>query len=445
MYRKNHTLALAIFAICMGSFVHATDPDQPESMIYDNSSGRYFVSNFGSGEILLSDVDGNATTYFSEGIDSPAGLFIKGDTLFVANPTTIACISLSADTLITSIPIVGSSRLNDITSDFNGSLYITDSDLGYIYRLDLTTGYYGIFSDEIVFPNGIIFESVQNRILFCSSTTNYIYQLNLTDSTCTSLAKPPATGCDGLAEDNCGNIYVSCWSDGAIYAFPNSFDRPATNVIGGFSGPADISIDTVNNLLMIPQMSGNGITFSPLQPGCELVSLVSPADGSANMDTDITFEWNPVDGAVNYELMCSVWQSFKFGNITVESGTTSADVHELLPDTTYYWRVRTTEGPSKNIYGEVFSFSTKDDPTALSDLESNRPSILIIDGELKLSGLVENAACTVKIYNLAGQELMSYEYTVNESINLYSLLRGVYFISILLPGEGRYFVEKVVF
>jgi len=69
-----------------------------------------------------------------------------------------------------------------------------------------------------------------------------------------------------------------------------------------------------------------------------LVQLLSPANED-NPTSPVTFSWEAISGAVEYQLQ--VASDFEFINIvySVKLAGTSISL-EFLDDSTYYWRVR---------------------------------------------------------------------------------------------------------
>lgn len=114
----------------------------PESVIYDKKRDVFYVSNLnfeprkkdGNGFISKIDLDGKIVNLrWIEGLSSPKGMAIVGDTLFTADVDEVVAMDINDGSIIRKIPIEGAKMLNDITSDNEGNLYISDSDANLIH------------------------------------------------------------------------------------------------------------------------------------------------------------------------------------------------------------------------------------------------------------------------------------------------------------------------
>lgn len=88
-------------------------------------------------------------------------------------------------------------------------------------------------------------------------------------------------------------------------------------------------------------------------------TLSSPADGSVNLPTTITFKWNAVSGASAYHLQVSTDGSFN--NLVVDNtgiSGTSQQISGLSQETTYYWRVNASTLVFVSGWSSTWSFTT---------------------------------------------------------------------------------------
>ncbi len=236
----------------------------PESAVFDASANRYLISNVGSGDIVAIDTEGNQT-YFSRQLTRTLGMVIVGNSLFVTNASGVTGFDLSTHQQTVTIPIPGSDVLNDITADPSGNLYITDSGNGNIYRLQLDDHSTETIVTGIYWPNGILFDTLRNRILFCSFGTNApIRAIDPSDYSVTTLVTTGLTDLDGLTEDSDGNIYVSSWGSGSVYRYDPDFSSAPELFSSGHQGPADIFFHKLAHVLVVPNFNSNTVDFVPV-------------------------------------------------------------------------------------------------------------------------------------------------------------------------------------
>ncbi len=120
--------------------------------------------------------------------------------------------------------------------------------------------------------------------------------------------------------------------------------------------------------------------------------LLAPADGSQDWTPPVTLEWEPALGASTYGLEISPDAGFSSeGMKSISTGSTSHLVEELLPETTYYWRVRSSNGQAVSDYSDVYQFSTAPLPPAAPELTSpsNGASEVSTDVTLVWSGALQ--------------------------------------------------------
>lgn len=88
-------------------------------------------------------------------------------------------------------------------------------------------------------------------------------------------------------------------------------------------------------------------------------TLVSPASGSTAIPTDgQLFTWTSVPNTQQYQLEYATDANFT-NNIDYQQITnTSATLYDLMPNTTYYWRVRAINGVDFSPWSMVWNFTT---------------------------------------------------------------------------------------
>ncbi len=263
----------------------------PESIVFDHERDRYLVSNWGDGKIIQIDTD-VVQSLFSNDFERIAGLFSRGDSLFVAcniEPFIgVAIFDLTGDSLLDFIHLEGAELPNDICADTSGNLFVTDYWGSSVYKIDLCGMTASVFWDtDFDMPNGIAFDDRTNSLITTSNNEppSYpLYRISLADSTIEVLARPYLGGLDGVVFDDEYRLYVSSWSRNSIERFEPSLAGDFTRFSSGHSSPADIYFDRVNRLLCVPNFGDSTIEFIEVYPS-ELgeTMLESPDDLSLSV------------------------------------------------------------------------------------------------------------------------------------------------------------------
>jgi sugar lactone lactonase YvrE len=289
--------------------------NRPESAVYDAVRNRYLVSNYGDGRIIAIDETGTQSV-FALGKSSSAGLHIVGDTVYVGcGDQGVVGYNLETGALVMDVTIPGSVLLNDIDSDTSGNIYVSDPYGNKVYKINLADRTYSTLLDPITWPNGVLFDRQSNRLLVCTSTTHYLYSVNTGDGSYYPLTYVGEGHLDGLTRDNAGNIYVSAQGPDAVYRYESTFTEPKKLVSKGHAAPADIFYDRQNEILVVPNISGNRVDFIDFsQPDFFLVGRVlaeTVGDGDGYADPGETLDlsviaFNHGQDAVNVsgELRC---------------------------------------------------------------------------------------------------------------------------------------------
>jgi hypothetical protein len=108
----------------------------PESVFYDNLNQAIYVSNVtgdpsqkdNSGFISKLSTDGKVVNAnWITGLNAPKGMGVIGNLLYVSDIDRVAEIDIKAGKIIRFIEVPGSKFLNDIATDSQGNVYVSDS------------------------------------------------------------------------------------------------------------------------------------------------------------------------------------------------------------------------------------------------------------------------------------------------------------------------------
>ncbi|MEI6019530.1 MAG: peptidylprolyl isomerase [Bacteroidota bacterium] len=178
----------------------------------------------------------------------------------------------------------------------------------------------------------------------------------------------------------------------------------------------------------------------PLAP-----TLITPTTNTHNVDTIgyLQLKWNKVSDGIIYSVDLAYDSLFTAMDTTFDIGTNLVNYNavNLIPDTKYFWRVKTNNGGHFSNYSQVWNFTT---------LSTTAPNLVGIKtealknltvypnpstGKFFFEGLIKG--CSIKIKDTQGKLIK--DLTVDNEkmeIDLSSLNKGIYFYSISNKGGG---------
>ena len=236
-----------------------------ESVIYDKKRDVLYVTNLnleprlkdGNGFVSRVSTDGEITDlHWVDGMHAPKGTAIVGDTLFVADIDELIVIDINKGVIARKVPSAGAGMLNDITSDSDGNLYITDSDANKILKYsngNLTDW----LTNGLNLPNGLLAEN--DRLLLASMGSMDLVSIDLESKSVTKLADSLGAA-DGISFIGTKDHYIVTDWNGEIFMV--NPDKTRTSLLK----PKDQQINTADceyiaekNLLLVPTFFKNSV------------------------------------------------------------------------------------------------------------------------------------------------------------------------------------------
>jgi DNA-binding beta-propeller fold protein YncE len=282
------TLTLLLM-VCIAAHGETTNKfASPESVLFDQS--HFYVSNVGEklnptaedgdGYISLVDTKGNIIEqkYFDIPLNAPKGMAIDNNILYVADINRVVGLDVKTRQKIFEVSLKDQnvSFLNDIAIDKNGILYVSATDTGEIYQINLR-----LTADEapasrlpikkIPGPNGLVYDAQTHSLWIASFGSGNAQKGELGKLDVASLHYEKVTDVsgmlDGIAIKDNNTVLVSDW-----VAFDNSgriieidlatgTQKVLANQIGG---PADFVYISESKQLVIPRMIESRISFQSL-------------------------------------------------------------------------------------------------------------------------------------------------------------------------------------
>jgi sugar lactone lactonase YvrE len=237
----------------------------PESVIYDKARNVIYVSDMnneprkkdGNGFISKLGIDGKILDlHWVDGLSSPKGLAIAGDTLYTADVDEIVAIDINKGEITKKYTMTGMKMLNDIASAPDGTIYTADTDANKIYKYSngritewLTEGLNG--------PNGLLVDG--NILLLASQGSNDFAKIDFETKT-KKVVTEGVNHADGIAFTGIPGYYlVSDWG-GEIYMINPDFSKVSLiNTKEQNWNSADIDFVPEFNLLLVPTFFKNCI------------------------------------------------------------------------------------------------------------------------------------------------------------------------------------------
>src|ERR1051325_10316618 len=198
----------------------------PESVAYAAKQNILFVSNV-NGEPDQKDQNGFISKVspsngsiielnWVTGLNAPKGIAISNDgsKLYVSDITDLVEIDIASGKIIKRFNALGSSFLNDVVADNQGNIYVSDTGINTIYKLDGNTGNSALQvllqSPQLNGPNGLLVDNNKNKLIVVSlgplsKPGGGIEVVDLKNKTISTLGKEGTTspfgGLDGIVSN----------------------------------------------------------------------------------------------------------------------------------------------------------------------------------------------------------------------------------------------------
>ena len=272
----------------------ATELKTPESVIYVPNENVLFVSNIdgapdgkdNQGFISkVSPLNGSIIELnWVTGLNAPKGMTITNNNitnntlLYVSDITDLVEIDANSGKIINRYNAPGSGFLNDVASDNQGHVYVSDTVTNTIYRLDTknlgdnstnnnnASLQVWLQTPELNGPNGLYVDDTNNRLIVVSfgafsNPGGSIRVVDLQNRTMSSLGEEgtavPIGGLDGVEADSTGRYYyVTDNPAGKLYVV-NSNGTGYETLDLQKQGTADLGTILDQNMIIIPMMQQN--------------------------------------------------------------------------------------------------------------------------------------------------------------------------------------------
>lgn len=282
--------ALLILGLAFrGEAAQITGLESPNSFVGDPSGKEYFISNI-NGEPEARDNNGFITKLNAEGkvihlkfiqggvadvlLHAPKGMALVGSVLYIADLDQLKAFDKTSGKLIATVSFPTSSHtgvsLTDVAAAPGGMLYVSDQTANSIYRIDPSVDHRVdllIHDERLAGPAGIAIHPRTNHLITVSREKGKILDITpdgqLTELESNGFFTGRFQNLSGVDFDQWGNMYVSDITKGKIWRMTR--DHRFQVIAEYLPAPADISIDRVNNLILVPYHSVDAAEMNGLE------------------------------------------------------------------------------------------------------------------------------------------------------------------------------------
>ena len=264
------------------------DLKNPESVAYAPEQNVLFVSNV-NGKPTQKDQNGFISKVspsngsiielnWVTGLNAPKGIVTSNNksTLYVSDITDLVEINIDNGKIMKRFNAPGSAFLNDVVSDNQGNIYVSDTVTNTIYKLDtnakdgnnnISSLQTWLQSPQLNGPNGLHVDNSKNRLIVASLGNMSkpgagIEVVDLKNKTIATLGKEGTTspfgGLDGIESDTTeAHYYVTDNPAGKVYIVNADGTGYRTLIDLHTKGAADLGFITSQSTIIIPLMQDN--------------------------------------------------------------------------------------------------------------------------------------------------------------------------------------------
>ena len=228
--------------------------DLPESVLPDTKAGVIYVAIMGNsadakdgiGSIGKLDMNGKVINLdWVSGLNSPKGMAIYQNKLYVADVTDVIVIDIPKGKVERTIPVAGASFLNDATVSDKGVVYVSDSRTKKIHRI--VDNKEEVYMENIEGINGLkavgsdlYIAGGGKKLLKADASKNLI-----------NIASMPQGG-DGIEPIGNGDFIFSAWGGYIFYVYADGRNELLLDSHVEKINTADIGYDPVKRIVYVP-------------------------------------------------------------------------------------------------------------------------------------------------------------------------------------------------
>jgi hypothetical protein len=257
----------------------------PESAYVDPGTGFLFLSQIGEGGGKGKDGDGWISKLTTDGqviknkwvtgLNAPKGVRSHKGTLYVSDIDRIVAIDIAAARITKIIDVRNAVFLNDLATDSEGTVYVSDLAASKIYQYK--NGEVTVFAagEQLEHPNGVLVDGDSlviggwgtgfSQEDFSTKVLGRLQKINLRTKEMTAITPEPVGHLDGIEADGKGGYIVTDWRNGKLFRINK---KGKARLLMNFpQGVADHAYLVDKQLIILPEMMEGKLTAFRYAPG----------------------------------------------------------------------------------------------------------------------------------------------------------------------------------
>lgn len=234
---------------------------KPESALYNPSEGIIYISNIngeylakdGNGFISKIDINGKIESLkWVEGLDNPQGMGLYKDRLYVADINRVVEINTNTAKTENIFMVDTAKFFNDIASDSNGDMYISDCFGNKIYKISDEKIEVWLDDNFLSSPNGLL--CTKDDVLLLNMNDKTAYAINKSTKKINKIFSG-IDNPDGIVSDGNNGFFVSGAWQGQIFHVDSAGNKKLILDLGEEKIiTADIEYIANEKLLIVPTL-----------------------------------------------------------------------------------------------------------------------------------------------------------------------------------------------
>lgn len=240
----------------------------PESVLPDLKRNLVYVANIGGTEPWGKDGNGFIsklglngkviTLEWVKGLNAPKGMGIYRNNLFVADLNEVVVIDIEKGEVLRKVVVPNAERLNDITVDPKGIVYVSDSKANRVFRIQGANA--NPHLEGLQGPNGVLWHKENLYILDKGGFYRVEY-----DRTLTKITDGIEGGSDGLQSVTGKDYIASGWAGVIYYINADGTKETLMDTRNEKINTADIAFDAGLSILYVPTFFKNKVVAYKLK------------------------------------------------------------------------------------------------------------------------------------------------------------------------------------